>query len=149
MLCFRLCFVPDSFNARTCHCQDLLVRLPDLPGTIDPQDLQDPRDQRDQGWNMLEHVETVQAGHSRPFGILLGWMILAGAQKYFRHWEHWPTVSAGPDEIQHVSSIQMHPACFKTCLSTVPTWFSQAALAPTLPTALSRPNRLVASSLAM
>ena len=58
MLCFRLCFVPDSFNARTCHCQDLLVRLPDLPGTIDPQDPQDPRDQRDQGWNMLEHVGT-------------------------------------------------------------------------------------------
>ena len=100
-------------------------------------------------WNMLEHVGTIQAGHSRPFGILLGWMILAGAQKYFRHWEHWPTVSAGPDEIQHVSSIQMHPACFKTFLSTVPRWFSQAALAPTLPTALSRPNRLVASSLAM
>ena len=93
-----------------------------------------------------------------PVWAHLGWMILAKrglTEKYLRCWSHWLNVRAGPDEIQHLFNMFPVSTCFKTFqdvsakISTAPRWFTQAAPAPTLPIALSRLIRLVASSLAM
>ena len=39
----------NAKHVELCHCQDLLARLPELPGAVDSDDPRDPRDPRHQG----------------------------------------------------------------------------------------------------
>lgn len=87
--------------------QDLLVRLPDLPGTIDPQDPQDPRDQRDQGGSRTDSSDRSESPEPTR-GKLLRW---AREKKDVKKLEEFLAKHHFEDEGDSVPSSPWRPLC--------------------------------------